>query len=88
VPTAQAMLTECGFTAHPGIPLGKKRPAIEKLEQETFRLRYNTAAIVMDIRGKVILDIFRCRDLQDKRQSISNTSYGLLLSTGGSLTWR
>ncbi len=75
------MRTDCGLivlTPHPGI---------EKLEQEPSRARYNTVAIVMDLRGKGIVDIFPCPDLQDKRQSISKISYGPLLSAGAKLIW-
>jgi hypothetical protein len=49
-------------------------PGIEKLEQGRSRARSNTVAIVMDLQGKGIVDIFPYPDLQDKRQSISKVS--------------
>ena len=55
------MRTDCGLIVL------TPRPGIEKLEQEPSRARYNTVAIVMDLRGKGIVDIFPCPDLQDKR---------------------
>jgi hypothetical protein len=76
------MRMDCGLTV---LTL---RPATEKPKEEPSGPRYNTVAIVTGLRGRVIVDIIRCPDLRDKRQSISKISYGLSLSTGGSLTWR
>ena len=45
------------------------RPATKKLEQAASKPRYNTVAIVTDLRGRAIADIFRCLGLQDKQQS-------------------
>ena len=69
--------------------IGKKSADIEtfRRELETYRPRYNIVAIVTGLRGKGIVDIFPCPDLQDKRQSISKISYGPLLSAGAKLIW-